>query len=357
MNIYKLKSGKTSGAFQLPLRGILVTREIKGENYQKEIQYVPGANSFYKEDHKGDTKPRPLWFDDGEIRVNPDDKVLNELLQAHPWFNTKYYLVNEEAAAKEEIDNFEKITIASNSIIEEKDNLRLKAMAMIIISLDAANWDPFKCKAELLKYARNHSTAYLKELNKKNFDGRFMAALAFTKGIVKYNAFQTAVLWNEDNEGVIVRVAEGENGIDKFGEFLATKTEKSTAVLQRIGEKVDVLEATTNVGTRTADNTQNAPAKTEAQIREEVREEERQKVLADLAKEDSKKSSPDGDFGPIGQAIQSDEGAGSKKESEYDSTNIDSARAKYLELFGKEVANLKKNDLDWINNQILTKLT
>lgn len=356
MNVYKLKSGKTSGAFQLPLRGILVPRVIEGETFKKEIQYVPGASSYFKEDHKGDSKPRPLWFDDGEIRVDPDDKVLNELLQIHPWFDSKYYLVSEEANAKKEINDFEKITKASNSIINEKDDFKVKAMAMIIISLDAANWDPFKCKAELLKYAKNHSTTLLTELDKPNYEGRFMAALAFAKGVVKHNQFQTAVLWNDDQEGIIVRVAEGEKGVDKLGEFLSTKSEKSTSVWQRIGEKVEALQIDANT-VAPAKGKLEAPAKTEKKIAEEAIErykatlvpakteaEIRAEILAELAA-DQKGDAPETGKDPVITDLG------------YDVDNIEAVQAKYKELFGKDVANLKKNDLDWINNQIASKLT
>lgn len=353
MNVYKLKSGKTSGAFQLPLRGILVPREIEGETFKKEIQYVPGASSYFKEDHKGDSKPRPLWFDDGEIRVDPDDKVLNELLQIHPWFDSKYYLVSEEANAKKEIDDFEKITKASNSIINETDNLRLKAMAMIIISLEAADWDPFKCKAELLKYAKNHSKTLLTELDKQNYEGRFMAALAFAKGVVKHNQFQTAVLWNDDQEGIIVRVAEGEKGVDKLGEFLSTKSEKSTSVWQRIGEKVEAMQSTTaaNVVTEAVNTT---PSKTEKEIADEAIEKYKATltpvkseadIRAEIEKEYADKLK--------GQTSASND----VKKSEDDPSELEAARAKYKELFDKDVANLKKNDLKWINEAIASKLT
>jgi len=355
MNVYKLKSGKTSGAFQLPLRGILVSREIEGETFMKEIQYVPGASSFYKEDHKGDAKPRPLWFDDGEIRANPDDKVLNELLQNHPWFPSKYFLVNEEATAREEINDFEKITKASNSIIEEKDDFRLKAMAMIIISLDAANWDPFKCKAELLKYAKNHTATFLTELDKKNYEGRFLAALAFAKGVVKHNQFQTAVLWNDEKEAVIVRVAEGESGVDKLGDFLSTKNENSTAVCQRIGEKVEALYA--NISSEKKETTaKTIPGKTEKEIADEAIEkykaslpkvkteaEIREELLAEMAGNSKGETSYSGAETPDTKPVT------------FDNTDLVQVQAKYKEVTGEDAPPRFKNDVNWLNAKIVEK--
>jgi hypothetical protein len=348
MNVYKLKSGKTSGAFQLPLRGILVSREVNGEALLKEIQYIPGASSFYKEDHKGDDKPKPLWFDDGEIRANPDDKILNGLMQIHPWFKDKYVLVNEEETAKEEIGDFERLTKASNAIINEKDDYKLKAMAMILISLDAATWNPFKCKSELLKYAKNHSTTLLASMAKPDYEGRFLAALAFAKGIVKHNEFQTEVLWADGEQGIIVRVAEGEKGVDKLGEFLSKKNDSSSIVLQRIGEKAEALitvneSEVVTAPTKSVEEIQAeaieaykstlVPTKTEAELRAEIQ--------AEMEATYKKGIDP----------IQ-DGGDGSKGTDAPVKEDMEALKAEYKEVTGKEVSPRYYNDPEWIKGKI-----
>lgn len=350
MNVYKLKSGKTDGAFQLPLRGILVPREIDGEKLLKAIAYIPGANSFYAEDHKGDQPTRPIWFDDGEFRVSPDDKVLNDLMQAHPWFNTHYILVNEEATAKEEVKDFELLAKASNAIINEQDEFKLKAMAMVIISLDAASWDPFKCKAELLKYAKNHTKTLLAELQKVDYEGRLLAALAFSKGIVKYNEFQTAVLWNDDNEGVIIRVAEGESGVDKLGEFLSKKSDSSNLVMQRIGTKAESIAILNVVGEevisgKTADEiAAEAVEKYKASLPKEKTIEE---IKAELRAEmDAENVGIDSE--PVKDTIP----PVVTDKAKFNSTNIVEVQVMYKTITGKEAPSRYKNDLVWLNAEI-----
>lgn len=333
MNVYKLKSGKTNGAFQLPLRGILVPREIEGETLLKAIAYIPGASSFYAEDHKGDQPTRPIWFDDGEFRVSQDDKVLNDLMQAHPWFNTNYALVNEEATAKEEVKDFELLAKASNAIINEKDEFKLKAMAMVIISLDAATWDPFKCKAELLKYAKNHTKTLLSELVKVDYEGRLLAALAFSKEIVKYNEFQTAVLWNDDNEGVIVRVAEGESGVDKLGEFLSKKSDSSNLVMQRIGTKVESI-ASINIVDEVV-----VSGKTEAEIKAEAIAEYKASLLKDKAEGEKPDLTPEPEVD-------------NTQKAKFDSKNLVEVQTMYKTIFNKEIPPRFKNDLVWLNAEI-----
>jgi hypothetical protein len=342
MNIYKLKNGKTSGAFQLPINGVLIPRLVDGETYSKEIQYVPGASSFFKEDHKGDTKPKSIWFDDGELRVSPDNKVLNELLQNHPWFKTKvFFLVNEGEEAKTEIETFEKQTKAANAILNEKDSFRSKSMAMIVISLDAANWDNNKCKAELLKYAAKHSDTLLYEMSKENYEARFLAALAFAKGIVKNNEFNTEVIWADEKGGIIVRVAEGETGVDKLGEFLSKKSESSNTTLQRIGEKVDALLDKNKIEEEFQSGKSIEELQAEAVeaykatlVNSKTEEELRAEIQAELEAKYINNINVTGE------------------QTEPSVLDLEALKAEYKEVVGKELSPRYYNDPEWIKNKI-----
>jgi len=265
-------------------------------------------------------------------------------MQAHPWFNTHYILVNEEATAKEEVKDFELLNKASNAIINEKDEFKLKAMAMVIISLEAATWDQYKCKAELLKYAKNHTKSLLKELVKVDYEGRLLAALAFNKGIVKYNEFQTAVLWNDDKEGIITRVAEGESGVDKLGEFLSKKSDSSNLVMQRIGSKVESIASINVTGEEVISG----------KTAEEIAAEAIEKYKASLPKEKSKEELR----AEILAEIEA-ESAGTdstplvvEEKAKFNSTNLVEVQTMYKTLFNKDVPPRYKNDLVWLNTEI-----
>jgi hypothetical protein len=338
MNVYKLKNGKTSGAFQLAIRGQMVAKSVNGEKVLKKVHYIPGSDSIFVEDYKGDEKPKAVWFDDGELRVAPENKVLNELVQSLSGFNKHYYLVNEEKEAEKEVQDMETLTKASNAIINEKDDYKLQAMAMVLISLDAANWPAMKCKAELLKYAKNHSNLLIAEMAKSDYESRLIAALAFAKNIVKHNLHHTAVVWSDDNEGIIVRVAEGEKGVDKLAQFLSKTSESSTLVLQRIGEKTDALievneEVVVTGTTKSVEEIQAEaiaaykstldPVKTEAEIRAKIMEE--MKVSNEEAGVDVKK-----------EVLE----------------DIDALRIEYKNVTGKDLSPRYANDAEWMKEKI-----
>lgn len=274
MNVYKLKNGKTQGAFQLPLKNEMALKEVKGEASRlKKIHYIPGVDSIFVEDYKGDQKTEPVWFEDGELRVSENNWALNEIMQKHAWFNKHYVLVNEEATAKAEVDSFVEITKASNAIIMENDEHKLRAMAMAIISLDAVNWEPFKCKAQLLNYAKKHSNVMIAEMAKKDYESRYIAAMAFSRNLVKYNLHHNAVVWNQGSEGIIVRVADGETGVDKLGALLSKQNETSESVLKSLGELTDELFI---------EKSQNdSPEAIKAKLRKEVEAELRAEMKAE----------------------------------------------------------------------------
>jgi len=337
MNVYKLKNGKTSGSYQLPIRTEMIAKIVEGEPRLKKIHYIPGSDSIFVEDYKGDESPKAVWFEDGEIRVPEENWVLNELLKKHSWFNKHYVLVNEEATAEAEVNEFEILTKASNSIITEKDEYKLQAMAMIVVSMDAANWGAFKCKTELLKYAKNHSKVLLAEMAKSDYESRLIAALSFNKKIVKYNAHRTAVVWNDDKEGIIVRVAEGENGIDKLGEFLSKQNEASTGVLQRIGEKTETAESIVSEVPVVTNE------KTEAELRAEIRAElELEYAPKTGEKKEDNKEVPKQEV----PAVEA------KKEPATEPSDLEKLREEYVAVTGKELSPRFMNDEEWINKKI-----
>ncbi|TDD77131.1 hypothetical protein [Flavobacterium caseinilyticum] len=332
MNVYKLKNGKTSGSYQLPIRTEMVAKMVDGEKRLKKIHYIPGSDSIFVEDYKGDEASKAVWFEDGEIRVADENWVLNELLKKHSWFGKHYVLVNEEATAEAEVNEFEILTRASNSIITEKDEFKLQAMAMIVVSLEAADWGAFKCKTELLKYAKNHSKVLLAEMAKPDYESRLIAALAFTKKIVKYNAHRTAVVWNDGKEGIIVRVAEGETGIDKLGEFLSKENETSTGVLQRIGEKTEVANVVVN-------DVEVVATKSEAELRAEIR--------AEMELEYAPKNEAATDV--VKQEVPAVE---AKKEAAAETSDLEKLREEYVAVLGKDLSPRFMNDADWITKKI-----
>lgn len=342
MNVYRLKNGKTTGSFQLPIRSEMIPKFVDGETRLKRIIYVEGSDSIFLEDHKGDQKGKSIWFEDGEIRAHEDNYALNEILRKHSWNGKHYELVNEEETAKKGIKLEELSSRIINAIITERNKYKLQAMAMILISEDAAKWGEFKCKEALLKQAKDEKQLkrIVAEMDKADYETRLIAALAFNKEIIKYNLHHTAVIWNDGREdSIIVKLAQGETGINKLSDFLGKRNEASEAVLHRIGEKTDdILKAV-----KEAQKSEKTEAEIRAELIPQLEKEIRAKIYAETRQ-----------FGSQKLDVKNETTTDFDKEA-FDKpkeVTIEDLREQYKAITGKGISPKFANDRDWLSQRI-----
>jgi len=318
----------------------------------KLINYYPGSDSYFVEDQKSDVKAKEVEFFYNDVLSDPatsifvdeDNKCLIGYLKAHTFFNAHYYIHNEDQLAENKLADYDKIEKAF-SLIKENEDLKVQAMALAIFKEEAFGWSATKCKAELKEKATRNPDVIINAIESEKYESRYLSALAFYAGIVKEDQLKGAVIWNDEDAGVVLRIAKGENGITKLGELLSTVSDESTLVLQEIGirlnkntpvENLKVIGANTVTG-KTEDQIKEeaiaefkaslAPVKTEAEIRAEI--------LAEMA-------------GGAPDVVVVDK----KEVIAFDATNLEQVQAKYKEVTGKNMPVNMKNNIDWLNAEI-----
>ena len=242
--IYRLKEFKQAKSFQIPLRDLTLEKFEKEFNElrsvgQRRIKYVPGANSIFEEDLKGDYKAVPsIWFEDGEKKVPESNILLNQILQKHPWYGVHYEVWSEEGEVNQKLAEHKKRDEVLTIINETSDDQR-KAIALAVFGVIAIQWTDNKAELELREFARLKPFELKKVLESKDYESKYLAALAFNKQIVKSNLGNTAIVWNDTTQGVILDLALGENGMVKLGDFLSQNTEESMLLLSSLNQKID----------------------------------------------------------------------------------------------------------------------
>lgn len=249
-NIYRLKDGLTPVSWQLPLKEVFVKKFVTENGERKDlgfrrIKFVPGTDTIFAEDIKGDLQPEQIWFEYGDLRVLKDDKLKNELLQQHPWYNKRYTLWSQESEDKEKLADL-RFKGEARKLIEEADQDKIKAIALAVFGYKAILWNEDRCELELRQEADSNPKNLKEIMDEKDYEAKLFAAHAFVQGIVEENKNKTAVIWTE-SAGVILKLAKGEKGISELGRYLATRTDESEMVLQSIGERLDKIA--TNVAT------------------------------------------------------------------------------------------------------------
>lgn len=301
--IYRLKNGKTKGDWQLPLTDILVPRIKEGENIGlRKLKFVPGVNSYWAEDLAGDLTPKQIWFTDGRLYVPKEDTLLNGLLQTHTFFNKYYEIFDKNAEAVRELNALR----AKDKVIElisGADVDKIVSTSMAIFGIQASTWDDATAELQLRKFAESNPQKLMDELNSKTYESKYLSAMAFKKQVVKYNLGKTAVIWNDETEGEILRLARGESGILKLGELLSKRNDETELLLHAIAEKIEKM-------------TINIPKKDDFDKDAEIA-----RLRAELA----------------------------KKESDLD---LDLLRDQYSEKFAKEAPIRFKNDAEWLKSKL-----
>jgi|GEM_PF-1663195 len=338
--IFRLKNGLKPISWQLPYSSLLLPKLTEPGNPEVKVHYIPGSPSIYQNDYKGQEEPHQIIFEDGELEVRPSDLLLLEICRRHPWFNKWYEEVNEEADANLKLKDFQLRDLASEKL-NLADDIEIKAIALAVIGYSASDLSPNSCKAQLKEIAYSDPKRLLTEMDNPNYANKYIAALAFLKEIVKTNESNTAIIWTKSNT-MIVRVAIGENPLEKLTEVLSGTSEESAITLQTLGELVGQskpVSAKTSavINQVTAEEKGETPEEIEARLRKEFEDKYANYVPATPVEETTEeKTEVDAD---------NSEKLVFDPEKKY---NLEDLQKLYPIILKKDLPPNKKNDAEWL---------
>jgi hypothetical protein len=303
---FRLKGGKTPVSYTLGYKGKLIAKKQGNVNYgMKRVHYIPGVESIFVEDYTGDERPVKPVFEDGLLEVHKDNKSLLTLLYSLPEYNSLYERVDEDAKAGRDLDRMELVEKALAKV-NITDATELKAHALMLIGSKVNTFTDKQVRASVKKKAFDTPEDVISEMNTKNYNAKYVGALATLKGVIEVNETRTKVSWANTGQ-TIVSVAAGQDPISKLGEFLASDNEQAIITLQEIGEQIK---------------------------RSYI------KKVAPMAEQEIK---------DVLKTNINDEGG---EDNESDEPLIENARMLYKEMYDKNVPINKKNDLEWINTKL-----
>lgn len=240
--LYILKGEVKNPSWELRNHGVLIPRKVDGKDVGlREIQFVPGANSIWKEDNKDQGKAQSIWFSDGSHSVSEHDKVQIEFMENHPDYDKKYELYDPEAKAEAEYEKLELIEQAKNLLRENVDDEdKMAATAASLFGQSSMSWGAKQVKLRCFSFADQEPKKVIAALNDPAAEAKYIAALGMRKQIVMANPQKTAVIWNDKEQGVICPVPAGQKPLDVLGNFLFS--EDNLVTLQEIGDRIDAID-------------------------------------------------------------------------------------------------------------------
>ena len=239
--------GKTPSTWELPQTNVMGLKEGKGKKF---IDYYPGEDSCFVEDIQAknkDLRPAkvPLFQYNAqtkqtELAVDETNLALMNYLKTHPWFGVKFKLFSKQKEAEESLAEYQNVEKALE-LIKESDELKVKAISMAVFGLQSFYKTYTQCAAELKAKAIKDPIVIIQAMEAPNYETKYVAGLAFVSGIIKLNPTHTAIIW-DDNDGVILHVAQGENGLDKLTNFLTNESKEAQVLLQEFNTRLERKE-------------------------------------------------------------------------------------------------------------------
>lgn len=314
---FRLKSGKTKGAWQLGISGMMANKD----GYRKLVEYVPGSDSIFKEDHKGDAKPVTPWFDNGLLKVHRDDKPLLEILRKHNGYNRDFEVVDEDREAEKELALME-LQERALAKVNVAEIMELRANAIVLMGNAALTMSDKVTKMKVKKMAFEQPQNLLDEMASGDFHGKYIAALSVLKGVLEMNNSRTQIMW-ADTKKTLLSVPVGQDPIQRLGVYLSGDDEQALITLQELGEK----------------------CKRPRRKFEDVTGEDSVKAI--LEEKEEKKAPADNEMNE-GKAAFEDYA----DDVDIEDMDLEEASGMYKIKFNKDVPMNMKNNLEWIKNKI-----
>lgn len=238
--LYVLKNDRKNPNWELRNRDVRIPRYDEKGNLLglREIQFVKGASSIWKEDNDKEGSPSSIWFKEGSVSIPQDDKIQIKFVESHPEFGVKFELFDPESRAADEYIKFELAEKATEILRENADDEdKLAAVAASLFGATSMNWGAKQTKMRCFAFAKEKPQEVIDALNDPASHSNYVAAVGFRKSIVSTNPQKTAVVWNDADRGIICQVPAGQKALRVLGEFLFD--EKNLVTLQKIGDMID----------------------------------------------------------------------------------------------------------------------
>lgn len=347
--VFRLTVGDlTPSSWELPQRNVMGEKKGVG---QKFINYYPGEDSVFDEDiyakNKDIKSQRVPTFTFNkasgktELEVEESNVALITYLKTHPWFGKNYEIFSTEETAKGDLKRFDNVEKALN-LVSESDTTKTKAIAMAIFGLASFYKTETQCAAELKAQAVRDPDEIIRAMEATDYETKYLAGLALVSGELEVNNTHTALVW-KDTQGVILHIAQGENGLDKLSRFLRNNSKESEVLLQE-------LESRLNQKSNKKQDILKAKDEEIAQLRamlDKANSAQVQIAAPGIVVDPTIPGTNDADGN-----LEGEDGEKIEVTPENIKSLLQKATTKYEKQTGGAVPTRYKNDLDWINSKL-----
>ena len=214
--VYRLKRDAAPLSFMLPTRHtrrfpLLWFDEEKG--VQRALRYARNQKTPFEDEQDGNAILEPIIFEDGFLRVNKENQVLQKFLEYHPQNGIKFEEVDNSKKATKEVDvmmtQVDALVEAKNLSIEE-----LETLTRVVFNRNPDSVSTQEMKRDMLVYARNNPQEFMSIVSDPILTLQAKVHKFFDEGFLKYRNNNKEVWFNtKTNKTKLCTIPYGEDSI------------------------------------------------------------------------------------------------------------------------------------------------
>jgi hypothetical protein len=220
--IYKLTGGAAPMSFMLASRNTIAKRLYHFDGkVNRELRYARNQKSPFVDEQDGNFILEPIIFEDGFLRVEDSNPVLQKFLELHPDNGTSFVEVDSKKDAQKELDWLE-LEADALSKARTIDYAMMENVARIALSIDPSRISTQELKRDIIIYAKNNPEEFLSIVNDPNVAHDGLVARLFDYGtlVVKRNAVHYNLT---NNKSKLLIIPAGQDAHEAVSSYFVTE--------------------------------------------------------------------------------------------------------------------------------------
>lgn len=199
---------------------LLYFDEEKGIN--RPLRYARNQRSPFEDEQDGNAIMEPIIFEDGFLRVERSNQVLQEFLSYHPGNGQIFEEVNDAKDAAEELE-IQEIILDAQLLARDMSTSKLEMVCRVLMGAQADKMSTSELKRDILVYARHNPEDFIDILNDPSLQMYDDVVQIFAKGLLSLRNKNRDVYFNlKDNKTKILTVPFGEDANDIMASYFQT---------------------------------------------------------------------------------------------------------------------------------------
>lgn len=189
-------------------------------NINRALRYSVNQKSPFEDEQDGNAIIEPVIFEDGFLRVNKQNPVLQQFLHYHPLNGVVFTEVDREKDASAEVDD---LNIEVDALVEARQLSidQIEMLTRVMFGKDPATISTAELKRDILVFAKNEPKEFLNILNDPDLKFQSKVRLFFESKLLILKSNNKEVWYNTStNKKKMLSVPFGEEAYDATARFL-----------------------------------------------------------------------------------------------------------------------------------------